>query len=80
MTYLTLLINGNYGAELEAAGNKIISVTGISDTCSVQMIINFQMIISTLGEININIIATITKLTQGLIFSQGLIIQKVSRK
>merc|ERR1712223_672553 len=76
MDYITLLVNGRFG-ELESAAEKILTAT-LSNDCSAQMIINFQIIVTVLTETNINIVATITKLTQTLVISRGIIVEMVS--
>ena len=63
MEYLTILVNGDFGSNLEAAAFKITSVPGLSGACDNQTIINLRIVIDALKTTQLNIVATISKLT-----------------
>merc|ERR1712106_598199 len=74
MEFLTLLIRGQFGEELEAAANKVIAVSSLSSACGSVTISYFKIVLLALIEINVNVIGALTVIVQRLIISRGLIV------
>ena len=81
--FFTLLVRSEYGPELEDLGRKVISISiggsiTLSSSCSDETIEAFQMTIAAVRDANLNIVATVTKVSQTLAVSRGLIVDVVS--
>jgi len=75
MDFLTLLIRGEFGADLAKVADEAKAITSFSAACDVTTISYLQIIITALTEINVNVISSITIVTQTLIVSRGLIVE-----
>merc|ERR1719204_2057047 len=81
--FFTLLVRAEYGQELTSLGNDIMSfsiggVINLSGSCSADALEAFSITISAVEETNVNIVATMTKMSQTLVVSRGLIVKVVS--
>jgi len=75
MDFLTLLIRGEFGADLAKVADEAKAISSFSAACDVTTISYLQIIITALTEINVNVISSITIVTQTLIVSRGLIVE-----
>ena len=81
--FFTLLVKSEYGQKLEDVGGEVISISiggliTLSSSCSDETIEAFQMTIAAVRDANVNIVATVTKVSQTLVVSRGLIVDVVS--
>merc|ERR1712106_892265 len=74
LEFLTLLVRGEFGEALEAATSNVLAVFSLSSVCSSVTISYFESVLIALNEINVNVINTVTVITQTLIISRGLIV------
>jgi hypothetical protein len=75
MEFLTLLVRGEFGENLEAATTKVQAISSLSSACDAVTISYLQIIILALTEINVNVIGTLTIIMQQMIISRGLIVK-----
>merc|ERR1719341_1026100 len=81
--FFTLLVRSEFGQELEDVGGQVISISvggliSLSSSCSDEAIEAFQLTIAAVRYANVNLVATITKVSQTLVASRGLIVEVVS--